>query len=275
LAEGSGVIGAISLVKGITGTHRAAPTFTTMNVLFSMIQGEDIYNDGRYSFYENNPELIDIQRIYAKKIGADYLHFRQDFSKISDLTFRNLPSYHQYIRFVKMNELSRNYDKVVYLDVDVVPISSESIFDNIVEENVLYSIWMYKEDFGYCRSVNDIAQVIGDNIYKYSGHTNFGVMGSKGVIDIPFDPECGFLQCERDEYIGLEHAFMYLAGKNEVRAEKLGSEWNTIMDGYPESQFLDMLLGKKYKMLHFSGASKNIFKEKKKLIMKTVERNLL
>ena len=64
-------------------------------------------------------EIIEKQKQYAHDCGADYQHF------IVDHNFTDLMFY----KILLAEELTKKYDKVLYLDCDVVPKTNISFFD--------------------------------------------------------------------------------------------------------------------------------------------------
>ena len=81
-------------------------------------------------------KLRDAQKDYAKKIGADYFLFRWDEEYAEfHLRMRSLQptmSYYDILNFWKVHlftYLSEHFDKVLYLDFDVIPNTDEDFFE--------------------------------------------------------------------------------------------------------------------------------------------------
>lgn len=87
-------------------------------------------------FRENNQWLRCVQERYAFDIGADYRFFEHDsqyteYEKMFKEKYPQITSYN-IVNFYKihlMYELAKEYDEILYLDLDVVPLTSESFFD--------------------------------------------------------------------------------------------------------------------------------------------------
>lgn len=86
-------------------------------------------------FADNFKWLVSKQREYADKIGCDYYCIQEDnYYNYRDWFLNNHPYVNEYciVNFYKihlMYKLSKKYDNVLYLDLDVIPITDENIFD--------------------------------------------------------------------------------------------------------------------------------------------------
>ena len=97
---------------------------------------EDKNVKAKREFAENYDWLLTKQQEYATKIGADYKHFVYD-QKYIDLQKwynDNYPFITEYniINFYKihlMYELAEEYDEILYLDLDVLPVTDENFFE--------------------------------------------------------------------------------------------------------------------------------------------------
>ena len=123
-----------------------------MNIIFSIfidIPEDKLDNPGWYengaqvktdkslntknALYNNRVELKKRQKEYADSISAEYILFEytKEYEKFCEL-FNPAISQYDIINFYKhllMYELSYKYDNVCYFDFDVVPNTTESIFD--------------------------------------------------------------------------------------------------------------------------------------------------
>ena len=123
-----------------------------MNIIFSIfidIPEDKLDNPGWYengaqvktdkslntknALYNNRVELKKRQKEYADSISAEYILFEytKEYEKFCKL-FNPAISQYDIINFYKhllMYELSYKYDNVCYFDFDVVPNTTESIFD--------------------------------------------------------------------------------------------------------------------------------------------------
>jgi hypothetical protein len=103
--------------------------------------GEQIVTNKSYNtkmaLLNNAPALKAKQEAYAIAVGADYKLFEYDdrYQTFFNLVANNFPEISEYdiVNFYKhrvMRDLADNYDLVCYLDFDVVPNTTEDIFDN-------------------------------------------------------------------------------------------------------------------------------------------------
>jgi hypothetical protein len=97
---------------------------------------EDKNQKAKRHFAEHYNWLLERQKEYADKIGADYKHFTYDDKYIELQKWYN--KRHPYIteynivNFYKihlMDEMVKEYDEILYLDLDVLPATDENFFD--------------------------------------------------------------------------------------------------------------------------------------------------
>ncbi len=80
---------------------------------------------------EHYNRLVDVKKQYAKSIGAEYKVFTNDEmwssfkNRVKDYEFDVLNLYKIYL----LEELSKQYDNVLYMDMDIVPNTNVSIFE--------------------------------------------------------------------------------------------------------------------------------------------------
>ncbi len=72
-------------------------------------------------FKRHRGELEKRQSDYAKFTNADYMVYTPDVTTYADI---------QFYKLIKMQELSQEYDEVLYLDLDVIPKTNINIFEN-------------------------------------------------------------------------------------------------------------------------------------------------
>lgn len=97
---------------------------------------EDKNQKAKREFAENRDWLLQKQKDYAESIGVEYRHYSYD-QKYIDLQKwynDNFPYITEYniINFYKihlMYELAKEYDEILYLDLDVVPITKKNFFN--------------------------------------------------------------------------------------------------------------------------------------------------
>lgn len=87
-------------------------------------------------FQDNYNWLLAKQIQYAKTIGVDYIHYTADesYKKYSEWFEINYPnvSHYNIVNFYKihlMYELAKKYDEILYLDMDVIPVTKLNFFD--------------------------------------------------------------------------------------------------------------------------------------------------
>lgn len=109
-------------------------------------KGEQIVTKKSYNtkmaLLNNAPALKARQEAYATTIGADYKLFQYDdrYQMFFNEITKDYPEISEYdiVNFYKhrvMRDLANSYDLVCYLDFDVVPNSTEDIFNNHKTEN--------------------------------------------------------------------------------------------------------------------------------------------
>lgn len=87
-------------------------------------------------FKKNYAKLVASKKYYADKLGIDFLMFEYDnnYVKYQNEIKEKYPFITTYniVNFYKIHllyELSKNYDEILYLDFDVVPLTDENFFD--------------------------------------------------------------------------------------------------------------------------------------------------
>ena len=88
------------------------------------------------AFKKHYDRLVEVKQWYAKRSDVDFLMFEYDLQyKTFEQNFlKDFPMFTGYevINFYKihlLNELSKTYDEILYLDFDVIPLTDESFFD--------------------------------------------------------------------------------------------------------------------------------------------------
>ena len=80
------------------------------------------------SFHEFYDRLVEAQKAYAHRCGAEYIHYTPEINDYDDIQFEKL---------YRFEELTNDYDEIVYLDLDVIPTTEENVFDrHASNENV-------------------------------------------------------------------------------------------------------------------------------------------
>ena len=97
------------------------------------------------SFIKYKNQLIDIQKKYAHRCGADYEIFNPPVYDYVNVQFHKL---------FKFEQLTEYYDKVVYFDVDVIPTTKENVFDQFDFNKIcVYDYHVDINDDSYRRNI--------------------------------------------------------------------------------------------------------------------------
>ena len=96
------------------------------------------HHESKTKFADNYDWLLASQKRYAEKIGVEYKHFTRDkaFNDYVKWFNDNYPdiSFYNIINFWKirlMVDLAKEYDEVLYLDIDVIPVTDLNFFNEI------------------------------------------------------------------------------------------------------------------------------------------------
>jgi len=88
------------------------------------------------AFKKHYKKLVEVKKIYAENIDVDFIMFEYDeqYKTFEQNFLKDFPMFTGYevINFYKihlLNELSKTYDEILYLDFDVIPLTDESFFD--------------------------------------------------------------------------------------------------------------------------------------------------
>jgi len=103
-------------------------------VIFSLyidIQKPVSHFENKKKFNDNYQWLLEKQMEYADTIGVEYKHFTYDNNYIEfSKQFGSEISEYNIINFYKMHLLyNLDYDEILYLDLDVIPVTNENFFE--------------------------------------------------------------------------------------------------------------------------------------------------
>jgi len=97
------------------------------------------------SYQKYHSRLIDNHRAYAKTIGVDYIPFGRDklyteFYESWHKKFPMIPEYHiiNFYKFYLLEKLTKEYDKVLYIDLDVAFNTDKNFFDTMTDGLHIY-----------------------------------------------------------------------------------------------------------------------------------------
>ena len=99
--------------------------------LYIDIQKPVSHFENQKKFNDNYNWLLDKQQEYAKLCGVEYIHFTYDNNFIEySKQFGPEISEYNIINFYKMHLLHQlDYDEILYLDLDVIPVTKLNFFD--------------------------------------------------------------------------------------------------------------------------------------------------
>lgn len=94
------------------------------------------HHESKKLFQDNYNWLLTKQQHYAKAVGVDYIHYTVDdsykqYSKWFEINYPEI-SHYNIVNFYKihlMYQLAEQYDEILYLDIDVVPVTEDNFFD--------------------------------------------------------------------------------------------------------------------------------------------------
>ena len=94
------------------------------------------HHESKLKFNDNHAWLVDKQEEYADKIGVDFSHFEYEdgYEEYRDWFQKEYPEVSEYniVNFFKIKllyDMTELYDEILYLDIDVIPVTNENFFD--------------------------------------------------------------------------------------------------------------------------------------------------
>jgi len=266
-----------------------------MNIIFSIfidIPEDKLDNPGWYengaqvktdkslntknALYNNRHELERRHKEYADAIGAKYILFEysKEYEEFCEL-FNPAISEYDIINFYKhflMYELSYKCDNVCYFDFDVVPNTTESIFDAfdmdrlcVAHSNDLAE-WgknIKASEYNTCirnpssKYWNTYALLLQEDMDPDNDVFNTGIMvgGSNAIQELDYFHEFDetldrmtYLKEEKDSIYPIniqrvfnydnETVFSYLVKKRKLEIDWLPEEWHYIVD-QPKKEMID------------------------------------
>ena len=164
-------------------------------------------------------QLIDKQRAYADQCNVDYRHF--DIS----LTFTEL----MFFKIQFAEHLLNEYDQVLYLDVDVIPLTNKSFFetfnlDNICLHYTLNPKWKIQQKK---------LMLAQEGITSNDKITNTGVfaMNRKARDTLNYTKTRSEIEKLYPDYKPNNEVYMsYILEKYKIPYTEIGMQWNYILD---------------------------------------------
>ncbi len=189
-------------------------------------------------FKENHAWLTAMHASYANKIGAEYRQYNRDEKYLEfekwykenhpDVTVWNIVNFY---KIHLMYELSKEFDEVLYLDIDVVPITNKSffeshdldagiaIFQNDPKVNV--SIKSIKDQSKWRNQVDESAHSVRSPAAKY--WNTIALLLNEGEDIQNFVYNTGIVGCNKkhlEELAYFEDHSYWLETMSELRFEK-------------------------------------------------------
>ena len=211
------------------------------------------------SFAKYKNQLIDIQKEYARACGADYEIFNPPVHDYVNV---------QFFKIFKFEKLCYKYDKVVYFDLDVIPVTQKNIFNEFDFDKIC--VYDYKIDLNSSlyrknilsslknnKLINPMnrhskvsakkAMLLLDDINGNDNICNTGVLcGNKQASDsLKFSKNIKMLdkkmqQAKKDSVYPNEYTkpwlrnnevyLSYLLEKYNIEYNNIGIQWNYILD---------------------------------------------
>lgn len=164
-------------------------------------------------------QLIDKQRAYADQCNVDYRHF--DIS----LTFTEL----MFFKIQFAEHLLNEYDQVLYLDVDVIPLTNKSFFetfnlDNICLHYTLNPKWKIQQKK---------LMLAQEGITSNDKITNTGVFGMNRTArdTLNYTKKRSEIKKLYGDYKPNNEVYMsYILEKYKIPYTEIGMQWNYILD---------------------------------------------
>jgi len=121
------------------------------------------------AFKEHYKRLIESKRKYAKSIGVPFIMYEYDtqyqtFEKSFLKDFPELTGY-EIVNFYKIHllyELAKNYDEILFLDFDAIPVTKDSFFD---AWDLSKGICVYNNNAMVNKKMKPINEIIIDEIF--------------------------------------------------------------------------------------------------------------
>ena len=211
------------------------------------------------SFKKYKDKLIQLQKEYARRCNADY----ELFNPIST-DYVNV----QFDKIFKLEELTENYDKVVYFDLDVVPKTEKNIFDSFNFDDICvydYTVktWnvrsiKYFLDFiknkelvppmdRYSKVCAKNAMLLLDDITGNENIVNTGVLGAnkRAINNLKFSKRMNIMNSKlkiaikdnlyprevSEPWVKNNEVYLsYILERYKIKFNNIGIQWNFILD---------------------------------------------
>ena len=178
-----------------------------------------VWSDLSPSWIKHKEALVDKHKEYAKVCEADYKLIDTDQNFI-DLMF---------LKIQLAEQLLDKYDQVLYLDLDVIPLTYKSFFDTFNLDKICLHYTLNPEwKIQQKRLMLAEEGIISDNKI-----TNTGVFGMnrKSRDMLKFSKRKHSIKKKYSDYTPNNEVYMsYLIEKYKVPCTEIGMRWNFILD---------------------------------------------
>ena len=179
----------------------------------------------RSQFKKYKNVLIEYQKKYARVCKADYELFSTKSKNYNDVQFEKI---------FLLEKLSRSYDEMLYIDFDVVPVTTKSFFktfdlNNICLHCTLKPKWKIKQKK---------LMLAQDGITSTDTIVNTGVLGinKKAVNALNFSKRIQDIKKQYSDYEPNNEVYMtYILEKYKISYTEIGMQWNFILDNFSRS----------------------------------------
>ena len=175
--------------------------------------------DQNWSAHKNI--IVNKQKEYAYACNAEYNHFVVDHN-FTDLMF---------FKILKAEELTKKYDKVLYLDCDVVPKTEKSFFnshdfDKICLHRTQKPDWkiQHKQMMLHMDNIQGNDLICNTGVFGISKKSAEALMFSERLDDTKE------FHCEMSYEPNNEVCISYMIERYNVPLKDIGMQWNFILD---------------------------------------------
>jgi len=173
---------------------------------------------GSYKFYiKNKSILIKNKRLYAEKIGVDFMYFEDNILELLDEYFPNVNiSSKEKLDYVRvcLNEYFVEYDNIFYVDFDVFLYGDKNVFRTYNSDKLFTHI--YEVVYPWEHTLDFFKKLDDSVVIKYGFNIGQMIMSKKAINKIynsNYIKEFFQLKEERglkEEFTGLEHYLVWL-----------------------------------------------------------------
>ena len=176
-----------------------------------------VWSDLKQTWSNQKDAIINKQKEYARICGAEYNHFVVDHN-FTDLMF---------FKILKAEELTKEYDKVLYLDCDVVPKTNKSFFDS----HDFNKVCLHRTQKPDWKVQHKQMMLHMDNIKGNNLICNTGVFGlsKKSAEALMFSERLDDTK-KLSEVVNNEICISYMIERYNVPLKDIGMQWNFILD---------------------------------------------